>query len=244
MIFGLFKKRSKVLDTELLVDIHSHIIPSIDDGAKDMNESISLVKSMKSLGYKKLITTPHIMADTYINTPTIIREGLDRLRLELKREDISIDIECGAEYYLDDGFSDILKGGDILTIKDRYILFETSHYAKPINLEDTIFNILSMGLIPILAHPERYRYIKSNHKEYARLKDLGVMFQSNINSFGGGYGKDAKAKALFLSKEGYIDFLGSDVHGKRHTDMLSRVFNSNEYRDIFRKNTILNSQLI
>ncbi len=249
-MFGLFQKsrvkkiaEQQLEEQKLIVDIHSHLIPSIDDGARDMSESLSLVRGMRDLGYKKLITTPHIMADTYINTPTIIRDGLRELQRQIKKENIEIDIECGAEYYLDDGFSNILSSNDILTIKDRYILFETSYYAKPIHLEDIIFRILSIGLTPILAHPERYRYIKDNHREYGKFKELGVLFQSNINSFGGFYGKDAKDKALFLSKNGYISFLGSDVHHKKQVESIAKVYQSKEYRDIYKYNDVLNSQL-
>ncbi|MFK5976104.1 MAG: capsular biosynthesis protein [Sulfurovum sp.] len=240
-MFGLFKKN---IIKKLEVDIHSHLIPSIDDGARNMSESLSLVQGMVDLGYKKLITTPHIMADTYINTPTIIREGLRELQREMKKENIEIDIECAAEYYLDDGFNNILDSKDILTIKDKYILFETSYYSKPLQLEDTIFRIRSIGLTPILAHPERYRYITDIEKEYARLKELGVLFQSNINSFGGFYGKNAKEKALFLSKNGYINFLGSDVHHKKQVESIEKVYQSKEYRDIFKYNDVLNSQLL
>ncbi len=245
MIFSFFKKKKEDERGPVLkVDLHSHLIPGIDDGSRNMKESLSLLKGMEALGYEKVITTPHIMLDAYKNTPEIIGNGLKTLRDSAVKEGITIEIEAAAEYYLDDGFEDLLKKGDMLTIKGKYLLFETSYFAKPMQLEEMIFSITSAGYIPLMAHPERYRYVKDFLKEYGRFKELGVMFQVNLNSFGGYYGKDAKYKANFLRKEGMIDFLGSDVHHSRQVDTLSKVFLLDAYKDIFTHNTILNDELI
>ncbi|MEA2048513.1 MAG: CpsB/CapC family capsule biosynthesis tyrosine phosphatase [Campylobacterota bacterium] len=246
MIFSFFKKKkSQQKDLpHLKVDLHSHLIPGIDDGSQSMEESLILLKGMEELGYKKMITTPHIMADAYRNTPKIIRDGLKALQQKALEEGLSIEIDAAAEYYLDDGFESLLEKGDILTIKGGYLLFETSYFAKPMQIEEMIFAMSASGYTPLMAHPERYRYVKELKKEYTRFKELGVMFQVNINSFGGHYGKDAKYKADFLSEEGMIDFLGSDVHHKKQVQTLRGVFDSNEYRDIFRNNTIRNDTLI
>ena len=198
---------------------------------------------MEALGYEKVITTPHIMADAYKNTPEIINNGLRALRKSAKAERIEIVIEAGAEYYLDDGFETLLEKGEILTIKGGYLLFETSYFAKPIHLEEMIFAIASSGYKPLMAHPERYRYIKDPLKEYHRFKELGVMFQVNLNSLCGHYGRDAKQKADLLNKEGLIDFLGSDVHHNKQEDTLSDIFMSDAYRNLFSTNTILNDTL-
>ena len=244
MIFSFFKKKEvKERGPLLKVDLHSHLIPGIDDGSQSMEESLSLLKGMEALGYEKVITTPHIMLDAYRNTPESIRNGLQTLREAAAEEGISIEIDVAAEYYLDDGFEDLLRKGDILSIKGDYLLFETSYFAKPIQLEEMIFSISSSGYIPLMAHPERYRYIKDPLKEYERFKELGVLFQVNLNSFGGHYGKDAKYKANFLRKEGMIDFLGSDVHHAKQVKTLSGVFLSEAYRDIFEHNKILNDTL-
>ena len=244
MIFSFFKKKEvKERGPVLKVDLHSHLIPGIDDGSQSMKESLSLLKGMEALGYEKVITTPHIMLDAYKNTPETIRNGLKSLRKSAKKEGIALKIEAAAEYYLDDGFEDLLQKGDMLTIKGNYLLFETSYYAKPLQLEEMIFSITSAGYIPLMAHPERYRYVKDPLKEYGRFKELGVMFQVNLNSFGGHYGKDAKYKANFLRKEGMINFLGSDVHHAKQVDTLSNVFSLDAYRDIFIHNTILNDEL-
>ena len=245
MIFSFFKKKEKRCDVPRLnIDLHSHLIPGIDDGSKSMEESLTLLSGLEELGYKKVITTPHIMADAYKNTPEIILQGLKHLREESQKEGITLDIEAAAEYYLDDVFEALLEKGDVLTLKGRYLLFETSYFAKPMQIEEMIFAITSSGYKPMMAHPERYRYVKDPLVEYNRFKELGVFFQVNLNSFGGHYGKDAKQKADFLSKEGMVDFLGSDVHHKKQVETLSGIFNSDAYAAIFERNTILNDTLL
>jgi len=243
MIFSWFKKEKAFDIIKLEVDIHSHIIPSIDDGAKDIEESIKLLKELETIGYKKVITTPHIMSDAYKNSATNIYEGLRILQDKMAQEDISLELDVGAEYYLDDGFYDRLKDEHVMSINQKYLLFETSYMSKPMLLEDMIYAISTAGHIPLMAHPERYRYIKNPIEEYKRFKDLGVMFQVNINSFGGYYGQDAKNKALFLSDAGMIDFLGSDVHHIKQLKMLNDVIYTKEYQKIFTNNNILNSTL-
>lgn len=244
MIFSFFHKRKvKNKPSELKVDLHSHLIPGIDDGSKSMEESLLLLKGIEELGYQKVITTPHIMLDSYRNTPKIINDGLNSLRDAATAEGIKIEIEAAAEYYLDDGFYDLLQKDEILTVKGNYLLFETSYVSKPMHMEEMIFEILTAGYTPLLAHPERYRYIKDPKKEFARLKDLGVLFQVNLNSFGGHYGKSAKTNADLLSKHGLIDFLGSDIHHKRHLDTLPNVLKSDVYSKVYQYNTIRNNDL-
>lgn len=245
MIFSFFKKKKehpREVTPQLHTDIHSHLIPGIDDGARDMEESILLLGTMKALGYKKVITTPHIMSDGYKNTPQVIREGLEALRRAAKEEHIDIEIDAAAEYYLDDGFYDQLKDPEILSIGE-YLLVETSYIAKPLQFDAMIFEIQAAGFKPMLAHPERYRYINSLEKEYAAMKAKGIVFQVNINSFSGHYGKEAKRKAEFLSSAGMIDFLGSDIHRMKQAETLGEVLSSDIMHGIFRNNTILNEHL-
>ncbi|MDD2452019.1 MAG: capsular biosynthesis protein [Sulfurovum sp.] len=245
MIFSFFRKKKKFqreVIPRLHTDIHSHLIPGIDDGARDMEESLLLLRMMKTLGYKKVITTPHIMFDGYKNTPKVIREGLEALRDTAKREKIDIEIDAAAEYYLDDGFYRQLRDRDILTIGE-YLLIETSYISKPIEFDTMIFEIQAAGFKPMLAHPERYRYIKALEKEYAAMKSKGIFFQVNLNSFSGHYGKEAKRKAEFLSSSGMIDFLGSDIHRMKQAETLGEVLNGDIMNEIYRNNTILNESL-
>jgi tyrosine-protein phosphatase YwqE len=240
-MFSFFKKKYvPQRGPVLMVDLHSHFIPAIDDGSQSMEESLTLLRGMADLGYKKVITTPHIMVDAYKNTPEIIKSGLLDVRQALVKEGIDIEIDAAAEYYLDDGFLPLLEKGDLMPVNDTYLLFETSYISKPLQLEEMIFEIGAAGYTPLMAHPERYRYIKNPAKEYTRLKDLGVKFQVNLNSFGGHYGKSAQVLVSFIKEQGMIDFLGSDAHHKKQIETLSEVFVSEAYNDIFDKNKILN----
>ena len=244
MIFPFFKKRKEIKRGPVLkVDLHSHFIPGIDDGSKSMEESLSLLRGMEALGYEKVITTPHIMVDVYRNTPKIIKEGLLSLREAAKAEGIGLEIEAAAEYYLDEGFYDHLHSDEVMSINNKYLLFETSYASKPLQLEEMIFEISAAGYVPLMAHPERYRYVRDPLKEYSRFKELGVLFQLDLNSLGGHYGKDAKKKAEILSDNGMIDFLGSDVHHLKQTRFLDDVFNSENYESVWENNTILNHTL-
>ena len=240
-MFGLFSKKNIPI---LKVDIHSHLIPNIDDGSKSLDESLILLEGMQNLGYEKVITTPHIMFDSYKNTPNIINSRLNTLRKVSLDEGLNIQIEASAEYYIDEGFENIINNREFLPIQNKYILLETSYISKPMQLEETIFAITTLGYIPILAHPERYMYIKNLSLEYTRLKELGVLFQIDLNSLIGYYGKSAKSKVEFLSNNGMIDFLGSDVHNVKQLKLLSKVFQSKVYRSIFDKNNIMNNALL
>jgi tyrosine-protein phosphatase YwqE len=245
-MFSIFKSKEKQnFLKELQVDIHSHLIPAIDDGAKTIEHSIKYIKRLKELGYKKLITTPHIITDSYPNNKLNILQGLYQLKRELKAQNIDIELEAAAEHYLDEDFLNKLEKNEVLPIRGGYLLFETSYMFKPLNLEDIIYNIKLSNFKPIFAHPERYRYIKDLEAEYKSLKDLGVYFQLDINSLNGYYGKDAMHKANFLIEAGYVDFLGSDTHHSKHIDNLFEVTcNSKIFKNLYNKNKILNSSLL
>ncbi|DAB40729.1 MAG TPA: capsular biosynthesis protein [Sulfurovum sp. UBA12169] len=244
MIPSFFKKRKAGKPvTAVRVDVHSHLIPGIDDGAQNMQESLALLGAMQSLGYEKVITTPHVMADAYGNTKESIQKGLGLLQKEAQKSGLTIQIEAAAEYYLDEGLLSLIEKDELLLVGGEYLLFETSYTHRPNGLERVIFEILAAGYKPLLAHPERYRYIQEPHEEYSRLKALGVFFQLNINSLGGYYGKGAKKAAEFLCKEGMVDFLGSDAHHQKHTDFLEKVFATQAYAQLWKNNTILNESL-
>lgn len=241
MTFWIFKKNKKNgVKYQLTTDIHSHILPSIDDGAKNLNESVVMLKAMQDLGYKKVIATPHIMADVYKNSPDKIRESLALLQKEAKLRGLKIKIEAAAEYYLDEGFLEHLESGDILTFGENYLLFETSFSQKPHFLEEMIFEMQANGYKPVFAHPERYRYIK-NDGNYIKLKESGVLFQINLNSLSGYYGREAKHKAEFLVNRGLVDFVGSDAHSIRHLENIKKIQSMDIYNSIFMKNKIMNN---
>ncbi len=237
----IFKKRKSY--EGLKVDIHSHLIPDIDDGAKDMEESLLLLRALENLGYTKVITTPHIMLDTYCNTKEIIEEGLKHLQASAKEQGIGLVIEAAAEYYMDEGLFDHLESGEMLTFGDDYLLFETSYVAEPLYFDELVYEMIAKGYKPVLAHPERYRYLYDYEERYRKWKDQGIYFQVNLNSFGGHYAKDAKIKAEFLADSGMIDFLGSDVHHMKQVETLGRIMQKKVYFSLFRNNQIMNNRL-
>jgi len=242
-MFSFLKKKPHSSPT-LTVDLHSHIIPGIDDGSKTMEESIILLRGLQDLGYKKVITTPHIMIDAYGNTKESILKAGKVLQREAEKEGLSLDIDIAAEYYLDEGLLPLIKNCDVLLIENKYLLFETSYTHRPQQLEEIIFEILSHGFTPLLAHPERYRYMQNNLEEYILLKNLGTEFQVNLNSFNGHYGSHAQKQALLLSKHGLIDFLGSDTHCIKQVKNLDKVFKEEKYHKIYQYNNIKNNSFL
>jgi protein-tyrosine phosphatase len=217
------------------VDMHSHLIPGIDDGVKTIQESIAMIRGFSELGYKKLITTPHIMSDYYRNTPEIILNGLDAVRTAVKAENIDIQIGAAAEYYLDEMFIPKLQSGEILSFGTNYLLFEVSYVNPPDNLMGAVFEMNVHGFIPVLAHPERYPFWYDKPDELTKLKDAGVLFQLNVNSLTGYYGPGARSSAEKMINNNMIDFIGSDLHGQRHLDALRKVVHDKLLRKLLQK---------
>lgn len=245
-MFGWLQKRDRPpIATQFQTDIHSHLLPGVDDGAKELSESLSLIEKMVSLGYEQLIITPHVMADAYPNSAVGLKEHFIVLQRACEATNIDVKLGLSAEYYLDEGFLPLLESGEILSFgKSNYLLFETSYMAKPNTMLDMIYQMKLAGYKPVMAHPERYRYVKDLEKEYGALRELEVLFQIDATSLGGFYGKDACKKAHFLLEKGWIDFVGSDTHKMRHLEQLEEIFAQHKiWNRLFRLNTILNITL-
>lgn len=227
----------------LEVDLHSHLIPGIDDGVKSWDESLNLLSQLSELGYKKLITTPHIIQSYYPNTPAKIREGVAELNRLLAESNINIDVEAGAEYYLDEYFAkQVETKQDLLSFGNGYILIETPFMNKPIFLEETVFNLQANGFKPILAHPERYTYLQNNLELIKNLTSLGLFMQVNISSLTGYYSKEAQKLAKHLIDTNQIHFLASDIHHQKHLDQIKRATKSKLFQRC-RQLPLLNSTL-
>lgn len=222
--FDFFKQNNTEQVTvdfsSLGVDLHSHLIPGIDDGSKTLEESIQLITELNKLGFHKIITTPHIMSDYYRNTPDIILRGRDTIREELQKQNINIEFEAAAEYYYDEYFLDLLKEKKILTINNEYLLFELSYLTKPTGIKELIFEIQLKGYKPLLAHPERYPFLRLD--EYQALKEAGCLFQMNILSATGHYGTHAKTNAELLIENQMVDFLATDLHHFQHIRLIRK----------------------
>lgn len=221
-MFNFIKKKQVNSTVNLRVDVHSHLLPGIDDGVEDYDEAIAVIRGFKEIGYKKLITTPHIMQDFYNNSEYDIREQVSELNVKIAEAGLKIEVLAGAEYYLDDYLMEKLKNNtsDLLTFGDNYLLFETSFMNEPLYLNEFIFEARSRGINPIMAHPERYAFIHSNFDLVTDLINREVLLQVNINSFTGYYSKQVKKTAEKLVDKGLVHLLGSDCHNIRHFDVL------------------------
>lgn len=226
------------------VDFHSHLLPNIDDGVKSFEESALLINELKALGIKKIITTPHTIAGHYPNTNEIILNKLAELQLYLTSKQIEIQIEAASEYYLDETLIQKIKNNEkLLTFGDNFLLFELSYINESALLTEAIFEMQIKGYKPILAHPERYSYYKSDIEKYKEIKDKGVYFQLNINSLSGYYNESAKKTAEKLIDANLIDFVGSDTHHDRHIQSLKKSVQLPYYKKLLNKD-ILNNILL
>ncbi|MEO9869274.1 tyrosine-protein phosphatase [Ekhidna sp.] len=238
----MFFSRKRV---ELLsVDLHSHLIPNIDDGAQSLDQSTEMVKRFINSGFKKIITTPHIHP-RYPNVPHIIIDGLEKLQKELFKQKLEIEVEAAAEYYVDETFVERVSNDEtILSFGDRYVLVESSFINKPIFFESTMFDLISKGYRPVLAHPERYKFLEGRIDWLEELKSSGILLQVTLGSVGGYYGKEPQRIAKLLLKKGIVDFLGSDLHHIKHFEYLIKGLESKEVKSAIKNGQIKNEELL
>jgi protein-tyrosine phosphatase len=221
-VFSFFRGPAKKNRPSLTTDIHSHLLPGLDDGVKSLEESEEVILRFLELGYTKCITTPHIMSDFYRNDPSQIREKLTLLRDHLHKKNIAFSVEAAAEYYLDETLLQRIDEGEtLLTFGSRFLLFETNFVTEPFLLKDFIFKITTQNYKPVLAHPERYHYMTMEKAE--DLKDRGVLFQVNIPSIVGYYSKPIQQLAFKFIDKGWVNFLGSDCHNMLYTNVLEEA---------------------
>ena len=246
-MFSLFKKKQPPFDGDLSIlgtDMHSHLIPGIDDGSPDIDTSVELIQGMISLGYKKLITTPHLMIDLYPNNRETITKGYEKLKAELKKRNIQVEIQAAAEYFLDDHFDSLLeKKEPLLTLKDNLVLVEFSFASLPLDYKEKIFAIQLNGYKPVLAHPERYTYLHKKPEIYEELRNVGCLFQVNLLSLTGYYGTTVAQVADRFFKKKQIELLGSDLHHDRHMENLQSPQLRRRANEVANALPLLNSQL-
>lgn len=219
-MFGLFKKKEKLKKqitfdySDIMVDMHSHVLPGIDDGAQNPEESIYLIRKMMDVGIKKIIATPHVMIDYYKNTPEKINAALEVLKTELVKEGIDIPVEAAAEHMFDEGFEERIDNNTLMIMPGGYVLFEFSFISKPINTIPVIQKLTDRGYRPILAHPERYQYLTLD--ELKNIRSWGCDLQLNTISLTGYYGPAVKKMAEEMVDHQIVDFISSDMHHPRH----------------------------
>jgi protein-tyrosine phosphatase len=239
--------RSSTIERDLSfigVDMHSHLLPGLDDGAVTIEESLHYFALMKEWGYRKCILTPHIFKGVHNNSPETILPILERMQQELIWADNDIKIEAAAEYMVDEYFMELLSANQpLLTIGEKYVLIEMSYAAPSPFIESAIFQLNIKGYKPILAHPERYGYYHDNFVQYDRLLEMGCIFQCNMLSLSGYYGLPVKKTALKLIKGNYFKLIGTDLHHHNHVDAIKAFTITQAFYDLANQIPLMNNLL-
>ena len=244
-LFSKSKSATGKADFSLLkADMHSHLLPGIDDGSPDMETSLQLIRGMTELGFSKLITTPHIMWDMYKNTREIILNKLEELQKAVKANGLAVEINAAAEYFLDDHVAGLLKKNEpLLAINGNKVLVEFSLAQPSMSLKEILFEMQMQGYQPVIAHPERYIYLQYNKEFYEELKDIGCLFQLNLLSLSNHYGKSVHELTQHLIKKGYYDLVGTDLHNNRHLEAISNPALVQGLQKLLESGKILNPEL-
>lgn len=225
---GLFSflQTKKSLDpvslASLGTDVHSHLLPGIDDGAKTMDHTLGMLRRFEELGYRKLITTPHVMPGVYNNTSELILQKLEEVREAAGNAGISLELEASAEYYFDETLFDRIRKRDFLTFAGTHVLFECSFRSEPNQLEQLVFEMKTSGYQPVIAHFERYGYYHGSTDMAKRLRDMGALIQLNLNSLTGHYGPEVRKQGIRLIEDKLIDVAGTDCHRMEHLTLLEK----------------------
>jgi len=241
-MLSLFKSKPVLKDLipDNYVDIHSHLLPGIDDGAKTFEDSLRLTKALQGFGTSQYITTPHIIQHFWENTPEIIKNVEASTQIELNKNQLSIPFRAAAEYMMDDQFVNLFQTSKLLTLKDNYVLVEMSYLNPPIHLYSILFDLQVAGYIPVLAHPERYLFYHNNFEEYSKLINAGCLLQLNLLSVVGYYGEGIAKIAEKLLQKGMYRFVGSDVHHDNHIAAFDKKIKLKDLTPL--KETIANNQ--
>lgn len=222
-MLSIFRKKTRERPdlSGIVTDMHSHLVPGIDDGSPDADTSVELVRGLMEMGYQNFIATPHILWDIFKNNRSTITPAHAELINALKIAEIDTNIRYAAEYFLDYHVDELLEQQQpLLTLKDNLVLVEFSFVSAPLDLKEKLFALQMAGYQPVLAHPERYSYLARNKEMYDELREAGYYFQINLLSLTGYYGKPVLELANHLLKNKYVDFLGTDLHHERHLKAL------------------------
>ncbi|TAE28708.1 MAG: histidinol-phosphatase [Cytophagales bacterium] len=215
------------------VDLHNHLVPGVDDGVKTLEQAMECLRQYATWGIRRVISTPHISEDYHPNTHTQLLKAAEAVQQAIIDEGLPLTFTVAAEYLLDDHFIKLLRANELLSFgANRYVLIETGWAAPPYQLEENLFTMQSKGYVPVLAHPERYRYYHDDIDKLLALQDKGCLFQMNLLSLTEYYGQTVQQMAQRLLKEKSIHFIGSDIHRSSDLKHLPDAFASNWYTQL------------
>lgn len=214
-----------------MIDIHTHLIPHVDDGSMNIEDSIGILKKAKAAGFDAIVATPHYIEGSYDSNMYRNIELLEQIKNEAKNKNIDIKLYLGNEVFITENIVKLIKEKKISSINNsRYILMELPFNDEVYNLQNCIFNLMNSGYIPIIAHPERYAFVKKDPNALIEYINQGVLFQCNSGSFIGHYGKTAQKTAEILLKHNMVHFIATDTHNSK----------SDNYSELFEVKAILN----
>ena len=239
-----FNRKNKPINdfSAIAIDMHSHLIPGVDDGAQNLTESLALMKGLVNMGFKKLFSTPHSMESIHPNTKASLTAAYQTL-FDANSPHY-IEIYLSSEYYLDNHFNHLLATDQLMPLPGNRLLIEFSQISHPFKLEESLFNLAIKGYQVVLAHPERYLFFHKQFSFYEKLKDMGIEFQVNALSLSNHYGKNIRTMAEKLIDHQLIDFLGTDIHRVQHLDLLKAIPDSKYYQKLLDQGLLKNRQLL
>lgn len=230
-----------------MIDFHCHILYGIDDGSKSLEESIEILKKAYENGVTEISFSPHYILGSSYNANNEKKEKLlKEIKKELKKQNIDIKLYYGNEVFVENNMLELLEKKEISTINNsNYLLFELPMNNKYNGINNLIFELKSKGIQPIIAHPERYLIIQNDPTLITKMLDQGALFQANIGSFYGHYGKKAQETAYLLLKHNMISFISSDIHHKDDQfyenieyvkNKLKKYISQEKIEDLFKNN--------
>lgn len=231
-MFNFLRKKPKNVEFFYNTDVHCHILPGVDHGAKDVEQSLMMLEAQKAMGINRVICTSHVTASTFENTPETLTAAYEILKKAVEDARLDMEIHASAEYRIDEYWESQYAAGALLPMPGNYLLMENSFQQELLQLDDLMFELMCKGYKPVMAHPERFLYYGHRHDRLTKLHSVGVKFQVNILSFSDYFGSTARNTALWLVKNKMVDMLGSDMHNMEHVRLIQDFLKTKEWRRI------------
>lgn len=234
-MFDFFHRKKQDVKLFYSTDVHSHILPGVDHGSHDVEQSLAMLQAELDMGINRVMCTSHVTAETFENTIESLTAAGKVLQEAIDKEQMPVEIHPSAEYRLDEYWNREYAAGHVLPMPGNYVLIENSFIQELIEIDDMMFDLQVKGYRPILAHPERYPYYYHRHERYQKLHSSGVKFQVNLLSLAGYFGSGAREAAMWLVNNNLVDMLGSDMHNLDHASVIKDYLNSKDWRKVSAK---------